>query len=67
MLINDGQAEAAVSFGELDALPEHIASVLSKARVCWLRNVELVDLLKQYRQLGFEVSTQAPYRPASMR
>ena len=66
-----GGSEAAEGFATAvvnaldNALPAHVVDILTKAKVCWLKNVELADLLRGYKQFGFQVSPQAPVRPPS--
>lgn len=46
-------------------LPKPIKDALAKARVSWLKNTEVAQLLSCHRALGFEVSQEAPDRPQS--
>lgn len=46
-------------------LPKPIKDALAKARVSWLKNTEVAQLLSCHRALGFEVSQEAPDRPPS--
>ncbi len=46
-------------------LPKPIKDALAKARVSWLKNTEVAQLLSCHRALGFEVSQEAPNRPPS--
>ena len=46
-------------------LPKPIKDALGKARVSWLKNTEVAQLLCCHKALGFEVSQEAPDRPQS--
>ena len=46
-------------------LPKPIKDALAKARVSWLKNTEVAQVLSCHRALGFEVSQEAPDRPPS--
>lgn len=46
-------------------LPKHIKDALAKARVSWLKNTEVAQLLSCHQALGFEVSQEAPDTPPS--
>lgn len=46
-------------------LPKPIKDALAKARVSWLKNIEVAELLTRHRALRFEVSQEAPVRPPS--
>ena len=48
-------------------LPKHIKDALAKARVSWLKNTEVAQLLSCHKALGFEVSQEAPDTPPSER
>ena len=49
------------------SLPRPIKDALAKARVSWLKNTEVSQLLSCHKALGFEVSQEAPDRPPSER
>ena len=46
-----------------EQLPKALRDILTKARTCWLRNQEVVDLLTNYRAYHFKVSKEAPQKP----
>lgn len=56
----DGRGQA-----DFDALPKHVVDVLTKAKLNWLKNTEIVEILGKYQCFGFQVSGQAPFRPPS--
>lgn len=56
----DGRGQA-----DFDALPKHVVDVLTKAKLNWLKNTEILEILRKYQRFGFQVSGQAPFRPPS--
>lgn len=44
-------------------LPKRVREVLSKARVSWLKNTEVLDVLHNFRSYGFVVSQEPPCKP----
>ena len=60
------QSESAAARNKPPAvLPKPIKDALAKARVSWLKNTEVAQLLSCHRALGFEVSQEAPDKPQS--
>ena len=41
----------------------HVVDLLRQSRVRWLKNTEVCDILLNYRQYEFELSTTAPITP----
>jgi hypothetical protein len=41
----------------------HVIDLLRQSRVRWLKNTEVCDILLNYRQYEFELSTTAPITP----
>ena len=41
----------------------HVIDLLRQSRVRWLKNTEVCDILLNYRQYEFELSTTAPNTP----
>ena len=52
---------------ELETLPAHIREIVLKARRCWLKNTECVDLLTNHLQYGLLPADKPPHQPPGER